>query len=129
MDKGGGCFPSEKSFTQIKQDTPTRVQGGCPRDVFRKGNDALEAAMVGRRFWKAFWLSALLCFVSLDVFAQSSSTLSGTVHDPSGAAVPGASVKVINQDSHDQRATKSTGEGVFSVPALHAGTYTVTASA
>jgi len=61
--------------------------------------------------------------------AQSTSTLSGSVRDNTGAVVPGATIKVINQASGDARKTVTTREGNFSVPALRAGTYSVYAVA
>ncbi len=74
-------------------------------------------------------LMALGLAMAVSSFAQSTSTLSGTVRDQAGAIVQGAAVKVKNQDSGDERKTVTTREGVFSVPALHAGTYTVIATA
>jgi len=63
-------------------------------------------------------------------FAQGgvTSTLTGTVVDSSGAVIPGASVVVKRADTGVTTEAVSNAEGQFTVPALNAGTYTVTAS-
>jgi hypothetical protein len=54
-------------------------------------------------------------------------TLIGTVSDPSGAVVPGASVTVHNNDTNtDLRTVQTDNSGNFSITNLPAGTYTVT---
>lgn len=85
--------------------------------------------MLGRQMVRMLGITALAFLASMQLLAQSTSTLSGTVRDPSGAVVVGATVRVVNQESKDERKTVTTREGVFSVPALHAGTYSLTASA
>jgi Carboxypeptidase regulatory-like domain len=53
-------------------------------------------------------------------------TLSGSVVDPSAAAVPQASVTVTSIDSGLKRQTASNTEGTFAVPLLPPGAYSVT---
>jgi hypothetical protein len=62
------------------------------------------------------------------VYAQGgvTSTLSGTVTDSSGAVIPGASVTVKRADTGVSTEAVTNAEGQFTVPALNAGTYTVT---
>ena len=67
--------------------------------------------------------------VSWSVFAQgggSSSSLSGTVFDQSGAIVPGAEVVVINTDTGEQYKAITADNGTFFLPVLSIGTYTAT---
>ncbi len=61
-------------------------------------------------------------------FAQVTSTgsLSGTVTDPQGAVVPGATVVVKNVASGQEFTTETNGEGTFNVPSLKEGEYTAT---
>jgi hypothetical protein len=60
--------------------------------------------------------------------AQSTNgTILGNVLDSSGAAVPNAEITVTNQDTGVMRTTASTGEGVYNVPSLLPGKYTVEA--
>jgi hypothetical protein len=73
-----------------------------------------------------------LCVLALGLvlsgisFAQiKSSTIVGTVTDPSGAVVPDANVTVINQETNVATTTVSDKSGTFTVPYLPPGTYTV----
>jgi Carboxypeptidase regulatory-like domain/TonB-dependent Receptor Plug Domain len=63
-------------------------------------------------------------------FAQggASSSLSGVVVDAAGGVVPGATVIVKNTGSGVQFETVTNTDGLFSVPALPAGSYSVTVS-
>ena len=56
-------------------------------------------------------------------------SLSGTVTDPVGSAVPGAVVEARNESSSVETKTTTNTEGKFSIPNLAAGTYTVEVSA
>src|SRR5262245_21795902 len=60
---------------------------------------------------------------------SSSSSLSGTVADPSGAVVPGASVKVRNVDTGAIYKAESGANGALLIPSLGTGTYSVTVMA
>ncbi len=50
-------------------------------------------------------------------------TLSGLVTDPSGAAVPNATVKATNTATNESREVKSTSLGVYTIPYLNPGAY------
>src|SRR5258708_4613496 len=75
-------------------------------------------------------LLALICFVAASSavsFGQvtSTSNLSGSVTDPNGAVVVGATV-VVKNPGNGQEYTATTGDkGEFTIPALNAGMYTV----
>src|ERR1700688_2810563 len=53
-------------------------------------------------------------------------TVLGTVTDPSGAVVSGATVKVRNVDTGLERTTQTTADGTYSARELPFGNYTVT---
>jgi len=53
-------------------------------------------------------------------------TILGTVTDPSGAVVAGATVKVRNVGTGQERSTTTSADGSYAVPELPIGTYTVT---
>ena len=61
--------------------------------------------------------------------AQTMAVLQGRVLDPSGAAVPGASVVVRNSATGFTSTTSSDGQGRYHVPGIPAGAYQVTAEA
>jgi hypothetical protein len=77
---------------------------------------------------KSAVLFALLAFISLPAFGQTTATgsLTGTVLDPTGAAVAGAAVSVKNNATAQELSVTTNEQGTFTVPALASGSYTVT---
>lgn len=75
------------------------------------------------------WLGLLALSLSIPMpiaLAQSSSsTLSGTVADPSTAVIPGSDISLANQATNDVRRTTSNGSGDFTFVGLSAGSYTL----
>lgn len=60
-------------------------------------------------------------------FAQSGAgSIQGTVTDATGAVIPDATIHVVNQATNVATDTKSNNVGFYQVPALFAGTYSVT---
>ncbi len=55
-------------------------------------------------------------------------SISGTITDASGAAIPGATVVIRNQETGSQRQLTSNGEGLYSAPSVSIGRYSVIAS-
>lgn len=79
-----------------------------------------------RRLW--IGLLGLLCSCGLILAQVDEASLVGTVKDTSGALVQGAQVTVVHRETNE-RVTKMTDEaGAFSIPALHVGSYSVTAA-
>jgi hypothetical protein len=81
-----------------------------------------------RLFATALLAVAVLAVGAPAAFAQGgvTSSLSGTVTDASGAVVPGANVVVKRADTGVSAEGLTNAEGQFTIPALYAGTYTVT---
>src|SRR4051812_629199 len=73
-------------------------------------------------------LTALFCAVGTYARAQGATTqtLSGTVVDASGAVIPGADVVARQTATGLESTAVSNSEGIFSIPSLQIGTYTVT---
>jgi hypothetical protein len=98
---------------------------------------AIPALQTGRsetaiNFKSALRLTILLCLAlsisHVAAIAQSAfGSISGTVTDPSGAAIPGAHVTVTNEATSTQQSTETKGAGEFVFPSLLPATYTVTA--
>src|SRR2546425_576640 len=57
---------------------------------------------------------------------QDRATFTGTVTDPTGAAVPAATVKVQNTQTNFSYATKTNEAGIYAVPNLPIGSYRIT---
>ncbi|HZQ45308.1 MAG TPA: TonB-dependent receptor [Acidobacteriaceae bacterium] len=74
------------------------------------------------------WL-VTMCF-GVSASAQSSSgTINGRMVDPSGAVIPGAAVKLVEQQTHVEATTKGAGNGDFVFPVVQPGTYSVIVTA
>jgi hypothetical protein len=69
-------------------------------------------------------LLALLSF-GASVCAQSIGTIGGTVTDPTGAVIPGASVACTNTQTGLQRRVETNSDGIFVFPDLPIGSYTL----
>ncbi|HEY2433308.1 MAG TPA: TonB-dependent receptor [Vicinamibacterales bacterium] len=74
--------------------------------------------------------AVVFCACGRLAFAQGSTSqpLSGTVVDSSGAVIPGADVVVKHNGTGVANSTVSNSDGIFTIPALSSGTYTVTVS-
>ncbi len=80
-----------------------------------------------------FCLSVALTLWTLSLgvglFAQSDrGTITGTVADPSGASMPGATVRATDTATNFTRQVTSTDTGRYVIPELPAGVYTLTVS-
>lgn len=76
------------------------------------------------------WLvlaTCLLSFVPLARAQQTESRIVGRILDPSGAAMPGATITITNLDTGVSRTDVSGGDGTFTVTNLGPGRYTLTA--
>jgi Carboxypeptidase regulatory-like domain/TonB dependent receptor len=87
--------------------------------------------MKSARFAVALAVIALFVFVrSQKLPAQALfGTISGIVTDPSGAAVPGATVKVTNSQTNVTSTLKTNAAGVYNASSLNPGVYTLAAEA
>ena len=82
---------------------------------------------------RIFW-QIVLCLLFLSVVGpscleaqQGRGTISGTVSDPSGAAVPDASVAITNVRTNATFTTQTNAEGLYTAPGLAVGDYIVSA--
>ncbi len=67
----------------------------------------------------------LLCFLSFVAIAQTTGEMTGVVTDSSGAAIQGAVVSVTNKGTNATRQTSTNDEGVYTIPSLQPGIYSV----
>jgi hypothetical protein len=82
--------------------------------------------MFEKRNWKVFFLG-LSFFLAFGVvaFGQATSDITGTVTDPSGAVIPGAKVAAINEGTNIPVNTVTNSSGLYRVPNLNVGSYTL----
>ena len=88
-----------------------------------------SVTQLGRAAVRALWMcAALVLSVSL-ASSQSTSSLNGTLTDPSGAGVAGATVTLIDSATASQRTTTSNGTGFYQFVDIAPGNYRLEASA
>ncbi|MBL8234438.1 MAG: carboxypeptidase regulatory-like domain-containing protein, partial [Bryobacterales bacterium] len=75
-------------------------------------------------------LFATFLLVNLGLWAQGErGTFNGTIIDPTGAVVAGATVKALNPSTGVEASTTTTEAGVYRMPYLIPGTYRISVSA
>ena len=83
-----------------------------------------------KRFQRCGFLVTGLLALAGTAFSQaSSSSLQGTVTDPSGSAIPGATVVLANNEATVERTVETGPQGEYRFLALPPATYTLTVSA
>ncbi len=79
-----------------------------------------------RMLWPILWLVLAFCAAA---WAQDTASITGTITDPSGAAVPNAQVAVTNAEHGINRTSLSNGSGDFLFASLPIGSYDLTVTA
>jgi hypothetical protein len=74
-------------------------------------------------------LLPILALAAVTAFGQATTSLSGTVTDPTGAVVAGASVELVNTDTNISRSVTTDGSGNYVFPQLAPGNFRVSAKA
>ena len=85
-----------------------------------------------RKFLYSFGLGFLFAAATTGVLAAQSTTqgaISGTVFDSTNAAIPKATIRIVNDGTNAELTLTSGDAGNFKAPQLMPGTYTVTISA
>ncbi len=72
-----------------------------------------------------FAITLIVGFAGVSKAQVTTGTISGTVTDPNGAVVAGATVKATNQDTNSERQSSSDSDGHFSFTLLPPGRYRV----
>ncbi len=73
----------------------------------------------------------LACCLSIPaLYAQvDTATIAGTLHDPTGAAVPSATIRIVDNATNATTTLRSDNNGGYISPPLHVGNYSVIAEA
>ncbi len=82
-----------------------------------------------RKFSKIFMVGLAILLAQVAIQAQTTGSLSGTVTDPSGALVPGATVTLVSDATRAERSAVTSSAGIFDFQALQPGDYTITVEA
>jgi Carboxypeptidase regulatory-like domain len=77
----------------------------------------------------ALWIVPVILTLSLAAWAQDTASITGTVTDPSGAAVAGAQVTLTNLEHGIKRSGTSNGSGDYLFASLPIGSYDLTVAA
>jgi hypothetical protein len=77
----------------------------------------------------AFLFMLAVAAVSASAQTLSTANVNGTVTDPSGAVVPGASVVMVDTSTNEARTTQTNKAGHYEFVGLRVGVYTITAEA
>ncbi|HLN98097.1 MAG TPA: carboxypeptidase regulatory-like domain-containing protein [Pyrinomonadaceae bacterium] len=81
---------------------------------------------------KFFFLTAVISLVVIlnaQAFGQGNAALTGTVTDPTGATVPGATVTATNIATNVADTTQTSGGGLYRFPSLSVGVYKLSVQA
>src|SRR5271170_5852877 len=82
-----------------------------------------------RSIWTRFLVTLVVLGLSAVTSAQvSKGSISGTIIDATGAAVPGAEVRATSTDTNQVSSTVSDNSGLFKLPLLSVGNYRVDVS-
>ena len=80
-------------------------------------------------------IAARMCIAALTVIlsasvalAQATSSISGTVVDSAGGAIPGVAVVVVSNEGGQTFETATNAEGIFNIPSVAPGAYKITVS-
>ena len=84
-------------------------------------------AGIGKRGYKMRKL-VLFLFLAANVFGQTTS-LNGSVTDPTGAVIPNASITITNIETGAQRSTVADDQGRYTMAQLTPGKYKLSAKA
>ena len=82
--------------------------------------------MLNRSTRSGFMLFGAVCLAAVGAFAQSErGTISGTVHDATGAVVPGVQITATAMSTNVSVTLSTNGAGDYTIPSLPVGTYRI----
>lgn len=81
------------------------------------------------RMARAFFCLTIIISATGYCFAQATGNIKGTVADPNGGLVAGATVEAVNAQTGEKRTTTTSDAGTYNITNLPVGTYKLNASA
>src|ERR1035437_773459 len=80
-----------------------------------------------RVFGESLLLSVVFLATAAVAYSQiSTGTITGTIIDPSGAAIPGVQVTIVQTETNFESRATANSEGIYRVQSLLPGTYRIT---
>lgn len=79
--------------------------------------------------WPAFLFAAIVVLFAPGAQAQFNASLRGTVADPSGAVIPGATVTLTDKDTNRSQTAKTDGSGIYTFNSLGPANYSLLVTA
>ena len=77
---------------------------------------------------KRIAIAALFLLVGSSAFAQATGQINGIVTDPSGGVLPGVTIDATSDATGAARSAITGADGLYTIPLLAPGTYTVKAT-
>jgi hypothetical protein len=114
------------SGSNVKQRPARSHAGRKPADTSGRNRRVPS----GKRLLSAIAVATLVLLLAVPhAWTQSATSVRGTVTDPSGSAVVGATVALSSTESKTERSTTTGGQGEYQFLLLPPGTYTLTVTA
>src|SRR5215212_6591243 len=82
-----------------------------------------------KRMAQAFLCLTMIISATSYCFAQATGNIKGTVADPNGGLVAGATIEAVSSQTGEKRTTSTSDSGTYSITNLPVGVYTLTATA
>jgi hypothetical protein len=111
---------NSKSFSVTELFNPRAIAWGCE---VRVGTHNIDRSRLLRLSCRCHAILLAFLLLGIPAWGQQQATLSGIVRDPSGALIPGASVRVINVDTQVAVTAETNSTGYYMVGNLIPGTY------
>jgi hypothetical protein len=90
---------------------------------------ALPVPGLARNATRFVALFLMLALLAVPVLSQTAARLEGRVQDPTGAVIPNAKITAVNVKTQAKYETVSSSQGLFVIPSVIPGFYTVTIEA
>ncbi|HEX4155033.1 MAG TPA: TonB-dependent receptor [Acidobacteriaceae bacterium] len=110
-------------FRQVLIYSTGTLSGGFMALSFARGRNGL------RTLAGVLLLGFLSVLFSGQAFAQASAALNGTVKDSTGAVIPGATLNLVEVNTHFKQTTRTSGTGVYNFTIVPPGHYTLQVAA
>src|SRR5215475_1245155 len=116
-----------KLFSRVTSTVPRAGSLSTPQRPRGKSSSRSNCSSEGgTMYYRCIWSVWLMVFLSVaPAMAQTQASISGVIHDPTGAVIPGVTVTVTNPATNFVRTAVSNEAGVYNFPSLQPGRYNI----